>query len=57
MPGPVLPSRLELWKIAHRIEAMARHAKEMADASSQVELTAVLSKFDAMRALLGEPKA
>lgn len=53
MPGPILPSRLDVWKLAHRIEAMARHAKELADKRSDADLTAALVKFDAMRALLG----
>lgn len=53
MPGPILPSRLDVWKLAHRIEAMARHAKELADKRSDADLTVALGKFDAMRALLG----
>lgn len=53
MPGPILPSRLDVWKLAHRLEAMARHAKELADKRSDADLTVVLAKLDAMRALLG----
>ena len=53
MPGPILPSRLDVWRLAHRIEAMARHAKELADKRSDADLTVALAKIDAMRALLG----
>jgi len=55
MPGPMLPSRLSVWKLAHRIEALARHAKELADAEAGADLQLALAKLDAMRALLGVP--
>lgn len=55
MPGPMLPSRLSVWKLAHRIEALARHAKELADAETGADLQLALARLDAMRALLGVP--
>jgi len=51
----MLPSRLSVWKLAHRIEALARHAKELADAEAGADLQLALAKLDAMRALLGVP--
>ncbi|WP_306089224.1 hypothetical protein [Qipengyuania flava] len=54
LPGPVLPSRLEVWKQAHRIEAMARHAKELASEGSGADLQAALQKIEGMRAVLGD---
>lgn len=56
MPGPILPSRLDVWKLAHRLEAMARHAKELADTQSGADLQCAVQKLNAMRALLGEAK-
>ena len=55
MPGPILPSRLSIWKLAHRIEALARHAKELAEVDSGADLRLALARVDAMRALLGAP--
>ncbi|MBL4641560.1 MAG: hypothetical protein JKX86_07035 [Verrucomicrobiales bacterium] len=55
MPGPILPSRLSIWKLAHRIEALARHAKELAEVDSGADLRLALARVDAMRALLGVP--
>lgn len=53
MPGPVLPSRLSVWKLAHRIEARARHAKELSADGPCADLQLALGEIDAMRALLG----
>lgn len=53
MPGPVLPSRLDVWKLAYRIEGLARHAKELTSNDRRGDLQLALKQMDAMRALLG----
>lgn len=53
LPGPVLPSRAEVWCKAHRIEALARHAKELSADGPHADLHLALQQIDAMRAELG----
>ena len=57
LPGPVLPSRFNVWKLAHRIEGLARHAKELSADGPCADLQLALQRVDAMRALLNCPLA
>lgn len=53
MPGPLLPSRIDVWKLAFRIEGLARHAKELAADGPHADLHLALKEIETMRALLG----
>lgn len=57
LPGPVLPSRLDVWKLAHRIEGLARHAKELSADGPSADLQLALQRVESMRALLNCPLA